>query len=30
VVGASEGSKAREVFVSPDDLPDLLADLRGS
>jgi S-DNA-T family DNA segregation ATPase FtsK/SpoIIIE len=30
VVGPSEGSKAREVFVKPDDLPDLLADLRNA
>ncbi|HLU70625.1 MAG TPA: DNA translocase FtsK [Nonomuraea sp.] len=29
VVGPSEGSKAREVLVKPDDLPQLLADLRG-
>ncbi len=29
VVGPSEGSKAREVLVKPDDLPGLLADLRG-
>lgn len=29
VVGPSEGSKAREVIVKPDDLPGLLADLRG-
>jgi S-DNA-T family DNA segregation ATPase FtsK/SpoIIIE len=29
VVGPSEGSKAREVLVKPDDLPALLADLRG-
>ncbi|MFB9720310.1 DNA translocase FtsK [Planobispora longispora] len=29
VVGPSEGSKAREVLVTPDDLPGLLADLRG-
>ena len=29
VVGPSEGSKAREVMVKPDDLPALLADLRG-
>jgi DNA segregation ATPase FtsK/SpoIIIE, S-DNA-T family len=28
VVGPSEGSKAREVLVKPDHLPDLLADLR--
>ncbi|GAA4199543.1 DNA translocase FtsK [Streptosporangium oxazolinicum] len=30
VVGPSEGSKAREVMVKPDELPGLLADLRGS
>ncbi|HEY9524231.1 MAG TPA: DNA translocase FtsK 4TM domain-containing protein [Thermopolyspora sp.] len=30
VVGPSEGSKAREVLVKPDDLPGLLADLRGA
>lgn len=29
VVGPSEGSKAREVMVKPDELPGLLADLRG-
>ncbi|NUR88583.1 MAG: DNA translocase FtsK [Nonomuraea sp.] len=29
VVGPSEGSKAREVMVKPDDLAGLLADLRG-
>lgn len=29
VVGPSEGSKAREVLVKPDDLPGLLTDLRG-
>ncbi|GLW08518.1 cell division protein FtsK [Microtetraspora sp. NBRC 13810] len=29
VVGPSEGSKAREVIVKPDDLPGLIADLRG-
>jgi len=29
VVGASEGSKARDVLVKPDDLPATLALLRG-
>jgi S-DNA-T family DNA segregation ATPase FtsK/SpoIIIE len=30
IVGPSEGSKAREVLVTAEDLPGIVLDLRGA